>query len=123
MVCGEFPNVTEVFGQIAADMLLRFPEAEGEFFFDRCGDVSPHSYRGPLKAILSAMSQYCGTFPGAWISYNPEHPYGHVVKVVGHCGKKRDECARLCGGFRERPRASILLTRVGARELLMGAKA
>jgi hypothetical protein len=120
VIQGEFQDVRQVVAWIRDDLNRRYPNAEAEVFLETCADKSVHSLKGTLPALLSEVFSYCEDFPGAWVQYLPDHPYGRALKIVGHCGNRRPECEHQCQGYRSRRQAMVLITRAGEEEILVG---
>lgn len=120
MIHGEYADIPKVVGWIACDLERRFPGAEAVAFLDTCGSPTVQAHRGPLSSLLSALSEYCRSFPGAWVCYEPEHPYGRAVKIVGHCGRRSEECEKKCANHLERRVAMLVITRAGQTEVRLG---
>jgi hypothetical protein len=116
----EVSDVRETTRGIAQDLARRYPRGAFEVFLDKCGAPRPAGYKGTGQAVLRVFLVHCSEFPGAWVAYQPDHPYGIVAVVVGHCGQRKEECTRVCSNFRERPRTTLILREVAGREILLG---
>lgn len=119
-VRGNVADIGKVSRQIAADLHKRFPDARAELFLDYCGMPKTDGRKGCLQDVLRAFCQHCSKMVDAWVRYEPDHAYGSVCTVVGHCGKHSEECERMCKNYRKRPRALLILTEVAGQELAIG---
>ena len=116
----EISNVGKATQRIVQDLAARHRDGTFEVFLDKCGMPRPSGHRGSVEEMLQLFHGHCSDFPGAWVSYHPEHAYGIVAVVVGHCGERKEECTRMCSNFRERPRATLILTEAKGRDILLG---
>jgi hypothetical protein len=121
MYTGEVRRVKELVQKIAVDLQQRYPDADADFYFGCCANPRPQRTTGTLQTVVGQFESSCSTFPGAWVCYKPDHPYGLVVKVVGHCGRPSEQCARMCRNYLERPCSMLVLTRVGTKRIEVGS--
>lgn len=117
---GEVLNPGNVARRIARELSEKYPDAQVDFYVDPQGLNKPHLRRGPIAQILPVFVKLCESVPRAWMQYEPDHPYGLVIKLVAHCGCPSESCSRMCQRYRERPKAFLTLTKVGSEEVLVG---
>ncbi len=117
---GEFADVAGTVTWIAEQLLWHFPDAEAELFLDPRGEFHPKEHRGDLSKLLPLFTRFCSEMPRAWVNYEPDHPYGIVSKVVGHCSCPNGQCKTICRRYDERPHAILTITRIGKKEILLG---
>jgi hypothetical protein len=117
---GEVADMTGAARWIAEQLLWHFPDAEAELFLDPRGPFHPMKHRGPLKDVLPFFTDFCSKMPRAWVNYQPDHPYGIVSKIVGHCNCPNGQCKHFCARYDERPHAMLTITRIGKNDILLG---
>lgn len=117
---GEFADVGWAVTWIGEQVLWNFPGAEGDLFLDERGPFHPKRHHGEIKILVPLYVDFCSKMTHAWVSYEPDHPYGIVSKVVGHCDCPYPDCGRHCRKYDERPHALLTITKAGPREYLLG---
>lgn len=105
---------------MAEQLRFQFPDALAELFLDERGPFRPRQHKGRLEELLPLFVEFCSRLPRAWIRYEPNHPYGIVSKVIGHCDCPPGNCKTQCQHYDERPHALLTITKNGDSEVLLG---
>lgn len=117
---GEFNDMNAVATRMAYELMTRFPDALVDMYWDPRNNQRPRQFSGPIKQVIPVLQRFCCSLPRAWIKFEPDHPYGMVLRIVGHCDCPSKDCKRMCKRFRDRPEALLTLTRVGAHDVSIG---
>lgn len=101
------PITKESLNKLSGDLRARFSDDKITLFRAQF-DGKSQMTSGSLDNVIKAFEVYCRRFNQAAIQFDPENPYGIIVKLSCNC-RERQACGAGCSRDKLRPKTMIFL--------------